>query len=159
LPQILRHRWRRFLRRRNKAINVYQQRFAFVTLTKNRFSSCQCSPSSFISFCSMVNYFFYFNHPPPILPLRLPSLASVPFEISIDAVIAGISKFLLIITSFLYSLHGRFLAYTNALYTFVRLVHSFVMMGLYWCVFFLNDHVCIISYVTKGTKLIKHPLL
>jgi len=152
LPQILRHRWRRFLRRRNKAINVYQQRFAFVTLTKNRFSSCQCSPSSFISFCSMVNYFFYFNHPPPILPLRLPSLASVPFEISIDAVIAGISKFLLIITSFLYTL-----AYTNALIH--CLVHSFVMMGLYWCVFFLNDHVCIISYVTKGTKLIKHPLL
>jgi len=157
LPQILRHRWRCFLRRWNKAINVLIKRcVAFVTLTKNRFSSCQCFPSSSSSLflCSMVKIFF-FNHPPPILPLRLPSLASVPFEISIVApVIACITKIYIYddnITSFL--LFGVFLVLRTSFSTF------FVMGLLLVCVFFYIRSRFVTYRLSQKARNLKHPLL
>jgi len=66
-----------------------RSRKRFVAVTRNRFSSCQLSPLFFSSRPMAISQL------KPIPPPRPPSLASVPFEISIEAVIAGIAKIMI----------------------------------------------------------------
>jgi len=128
LPQILRNRRRRFLRRRHKAVNLLEQ--PFVTLTKNRFSSCQCSsPTSFSCSNALLD-----RPPSSILPLRPPSLASVPFETPIVAAIAGITKLMI---SFYFTWCFS-----------IRHSTFFVMDSI-----FIFPITVFLSFVTKGTKL------